>query len=154
MLPTTTETGKARVMPDDCIFCKIVSGEIPAHVVLDTDSVRAFLDISPIAPGHTLVLLKRHVSSVLDAEPEEAAALFAAVRRVAAAVQSAVRADAFNIELNDGPAAGQEIPHVHVHVIPRYAGDGALGGWRHAGYAGEEPDAVADRIRADLPPDA
>jgi histidine triad (HIT) family protein len=137
-------------MPDDCIFCKIVSGDIPASVVLDTDSVTAFLDINPVAPGHTLVLLKKHRASILDATPEEACELFAAVRHVAGAVQRAVGADSFNIELNDGPAAGQEIPHVHVHIIPRRQGDGASGGWKHTAYEGDDMAAVASRICAGL----
>ncbi len=136
-------------MADDCIFCKIVAGRIPANVVLDTESVMAFLDIRPIALGHTLVMLKRHVPSLLDASPDELAELFAAARRVAGAVQNAVEADCFHIELNDGPAAGQEIPHVHIHIIPRRQGDGISGGWKHTSYQDGELAAIASKIRQD-----
>jgi len=137
-------------MADECIFCKIVSGQIPASVILDTDSVLAFLDIRPIAVGHTLVMLKRHVASLLEVSPDELADLFATVRRVAGAVQNAVEADCFNIEVNDGPAAGQEIPHVHVHIIPRRRGDGISGGWQHTSYQDDELAAIANSIRAGL----
>jgi len=137
-------------MPDDCIFCRIVAGQIPAATVLDTPDVTAFLDINPIAAGHTLVVLKSHRPSLLHAAPGEVSALFAAARRVAGAVQSAVGADSFNIELNDGPAAGQDIPHVHVHIIPRRDADGVSGGWKHSGYDADEMSAVADRVRAGL----
>ncbi len=137
-------------MPDECVFCKIVAGQIPASVVLDTASVMAFLDIRPIAIGHTLVMLKRHVPSILEMSQDELADLFGTASRVADAVQNAVEADTFNIEINDGPAAGQEIPHVHVHIVPRRHGDGISGGWKHTSYQGAELAAVTNSIRAGL----
>ncbi|GAB7092192.1 HIT family protein [Halorubrum luteum] len=137
-------------MSDDCIFCSIVAGDIPARTVYETDDVLAFLDANPLARGHTLVIPKSHARHVGDLGSELASAVFDAVAELTPRIQEAVDADAANVGINDGEAAGQEIPHVHAHVVPRFEGDGgspihAVAG-RRPDLSDEELDAVADEI--------
>jgi len=114
-------------MTENCLFCKIISGEIPSKLVYEDDYVYAFLDIYPASEGHTLVAPRKHFSSFTDMSPEDVARLFEAARKITAAVEKAFSADGSNIGINNGEAAGQEVPHVHVHVIPRKKGDGGRG---------------------------
>lgn len=108
-----------------CIFCKIVSGEIPSNKVYEDDLVIAVLDIYPITPGHTLVVPKQHHELVSDLPAETMASMAQAAQKVEKALRaSSVRCDASNLVINNGRTAGQEIPHVHLHVIPRFRGDG------------------------------
>jgi histidine triad (HIT) family protein len=135
-------------MSADCLFCGIVDGEIPGRIVYEDDDIVAFLDVNPLARGHTLVVSKPHRERVNDLEPPEAAALFRAVADVVPAVEAAVDAPGSTVAINNGEAAGQEVPHLHVHVVPRWAGDGA--GPIH-GLFGERPDvddAAMDDIEA------
>ena len=141
-------------MPDDCIFCQIVAGEIPSDAVYEDDDVYAFLDANPLAPGHTLVIPKVHHERLNDLEGATATALYDALQALLPAVESAVDADASNVGVNNGEAAGQEVPHVHAHIVPRFEGDG--GSPIHA-VAGRRPDmddderaAVAGDIEAAL----
>ncbi len=108
-----------------CIFCRIVAGEIPAEIVAKDEHTVAFLDIAPLADGHTVVVPRRHVATIEDMPSTEAVALFGAVQRLAGPVRSAVGADGSTIGINNGAATGQTIPHVHVHIVPRRDGDGA-----------------------------
>ncbi|MGM0605143.1 MAG: HIT family protein [Halobacteriota archaeon] len=124
-------------MSDDCIFCKIADGEIPSRTVYENDDVFAFLDVNPLARGHTLVISKAHHERLNDLPADLASSLFDAVSELTPVVENAVDADATTIGINNGPAAGQEVPHVHVHVVPRFDGDG--GGPIHA-VAGRSPD--------------
>ncbi|MFC5133673.1 MULTISPECIES: HIT family protein [Haloferacaceae] len=130
-------------MSDDCIFCSIVAGEIPARTVYETDEVLAFLDANPLARGHTLVIPKTHAGRVGDLDVDRTRALFDAVAELTPRVQEAVDADAANVGINDGEAAGQEVPHVHAHVIPRFEGDG--GAPIHA-VGGARPDLSDDEL--------
>ncbi len=106
-----------------CVFCRIVSGELPAVKVYEDEYVVAFLDIKPANPGHTLVVPKRHVERLEELEPDEAQALLYAAARIAPAIVRAVGAEGYNILVNIGAAAGQEIPHLHLHIIPRFTSD-------------------------------
>jgi histidine triad (HIT) family protein len=108
----------------DCIFCRIVAGQLPAARVLETPGVLAFLDIAPVHYGHTLVIPKAHYQNLLDLPDELWQEMGQVCRRVARAVQSSLQAQGFNIGMNNFAAAGQEVFHAHVHVIPRYEGDG------------------------------
>lgn len=107
----------------DCLFCKIISGEIPAKIVYEDDTSIAFLDINPCAEGHTVVIPKKHYAHFTDMKEQDAGNLFASVKNIAKAVEKATGADGSNIGLNNGKAAGQEVPHVHIHIIPRKDGD-------------------------------
>lgn len=108
-----------------CIFCRIVAGEVKAELVAREPGTVAFLDVSPLADGHVLVVPEVHVARVEDLEEEAAAALFRAVTRLAGPVRIAVGAAGMTIGINDGDATGQTVPHVHVHIVPRWEGDGA-----------------------------
>lgn len=108
---------------DDCLFCKIISGEIPAKIVYEDDTSIAFLDIAPCTEGHTVVIPKKHYENFTDMNEKDAGNLFASVKKIASAVEKATGADGSNIGLNNGKAAGQEVPHVHIHIIPRKDGD-------------------------------
>ncbi|MFB6097214.1 MAG: HIT family protein [Haloferacaceae archaeon] len=124
-------------MSEDCIFCRIVDGDIPARVVYEDDDVLAFLDANPLAPGHTLVIPKRHYEDLEATPAEDGEMTFAALHHLLPIVKAAVDADGATVGINDGEAAGQEVPHLHAHIIPRFEGDG--GGPIHA-VAGERPD--------------
>ena len=135
----------------DSIFTKIIKGEIPCQRVFENDQVLAFLDITPLAEGHTLVVPKRQVERLEDLPAADAAALAVQLGRVAQQVIRTVGADAYNILLNNGALAGQEVAHVHFHIIPRRAGDDL--GYRWNAHPADH-DALADlagRIRAALP---
>lgn len=108
----------------DCIFCKIVAGQIPCTKVYEDAACLAFMDINPISPGHTLVVPKRHYEAITEMSADEAAALFRPIPSLAAAVKEAIGAEALNVLQNNGRAAGQAVDHLHVHLIPRWAGDG------------------------------
>ncbi|MCX4097313.1 HIT family protein [Nocardia sp. alder85J] len=107
-----------------CIFCRIVAGNAPATVVHETDTLVAFLDIRPITRGHTLVVPKRHATDLDELDHDTGAAIFTLGHRLAQAVRrSGLAADGANLLMNDGRAAFQTVPHVHLHVVPRRHGD-------------------------------
>ncbi len=108
-----------------CIFCRIIGGEIPAQVVARDEVTLAFLDVSPLADGHVLVVPHSHVARLDDLEPGEADALFRTVVRLSGPVRDALGADGSTIGVNNGDATGQTVPHVHVHIVPRWHADGA-----------------------------
>lgn len=114
----------------DCIFCRIIAGDIPSHTVYEDDATLAFLDINPATRGHTLVIPKQHAADLFGIAPEDAAAIARTTQRVAQNMRSVLQPDGINVLQNNGPAAGQVVFHYHVHVIPRWDGDRALGMWR------------------------
>jgi histidine triad (HIT) family protein len=133
-----------------CVFCRIISGDLPAARLMESDQVLSFMDINPVNPGHALVVPKRHVRSLLDLQEEELHAAMSAVKRVARAVMEATDSPAFNVFQSDGEAAGQVIGHVHFHVIPRHPDDGLPRGWRQLRYTEGEMDALQAAIRSRL----
>ena len=136
---------------DPCVFCRILAGELPSSPVLDSGLVVAFLDIHPVNPGHTLVLPRRHVESFTELNPIEVEQLARCGQRIAAALKQGFDGcEAVTLSLADGAAAGQDVPHTHLHVVPRRAGDGL--GWRAAGQlqARETLDASASQLRTAL----
>ena len=108
----------------DCIFCSIVDGEIPSDTVYEDDTVVAFLDANPLARGHTLVIPKAHHERLDDLPGDLATDVFDAVHDLTGRVERAVDAEATTVAVNNGELAGQEVPHVHVHIVPRFADDG------------------------------
>ncbi|MFN4133556.1 MAG: HIT family protein [Candidatus Hadarchaeales archaeon] len=108
----------------ECVFCKIARGEIKAEKIYETHSAVAFLDIKPRAPAHTLVIPKSHVETVADLDDELAGEIFKTVRKTVELLKKAISPDAFTIGINDGRASGQEIPHLHFNIFPRFFGDG------------------------------
>ena len=110
-------------MPEDCIFCKIVAGEIPAFVVDQDEQTLTFMDIAPATRGHALVIPKRHATDLWEIEPDQLAAVAAAAQRQALRARDRLGADGVNLINCCGPAAWQTVFHFHIHVIPRYEGD-------------------------------
>lgn len=108
----------------DCIFCKIIHKGIPAQVIYENDKAIAVLDIHPRAPGHSVVLPKRHVQSVLELDEADIGPVFGAVKAATAMLKTALEPDGFNIGINQGRASGQAVDHLHIHVIPRWNNDG------------------------------
>ena len=141
-------------MTKRCVFCRIAKGEAPALNVYEDEKAVAFLDIHPSAPGHTLIIPKAHVARVEDLPENDAAALFRALHRLVGPIQVAVDASASTIGINNGRESGQEVPHVHIHVIPRSRGDrgGIIQGVSrvHGRLSKDEMEMIAERIRARL----
>ncbi len=134
---------------DECIFCKIVRGEIPAENIYETESTLAFLDINPRSLGHTLVIPKEHVESLGELEDKLVSDVFNTTRDVMDLLKKALNPHGFNVGINDGAAAGQEIPHLHVNIFPRFSGDG--GGPVHAVVSNppsEEVSETAKKVRS------
>ncbi|MCK3941931.1 HIT family protein [Streptococcus suis] len=104
----------------DCIFCKIVAGEIPASKVYEDDQVLAFLDITQVTKGHTLVIPKKHYRNVLDMDAEAAGQLFTAVPAIARQLKEKLGASGLNIVNNNEEVAGQTVFHTHIHLLPRF----------------------------------
>ena len=124
----------------DCVFCRIGAGDAPAERVLEDERTMAFLDIHPAGEGHTLVIPKRHSATVWDAAGEDWHAVWETVRRVAAVLRGAFDPDGLSVRQANGHLGGQEVMHLHVHLIPRYAAGRAPG----LGTLAE----VAERLRA------
>ncbi|MEJ9211500.1 HIT family protein [Bacillus smithii] len=115
----------------DCIFCKIMNGEIPSAKVYEDENVFAFLDISQVTKGHTLVIPKIHKKNLFELTPEIAGSLFQAVPKIANAIQDAYQPIGLNLLNNNGEAAGQSVFHFHIHLLPRYGkGDGFGAVWK------------------------
>ena len=110
---------------DDCVICKLVSGELEVSLIHRDDVCSAFMDIQPVNPGHVLVVPNRHAAYLGDLNEEEGAQMFRVAQHVAAALRECgLKCEGVNFFLADGEAAGQEVFHVHLHVFPRYSGDG------------------------------
>ncbi|MBO7542658.1 HIT family protein [bacterium] len=109
---------------EDCIFCKIIKGEIPSYKVAETAEAYAFLDIGPLSAGHTLVLPKKHIKNIFEADPKDLYPVLDLVQKIAALMKEKLPCDGVNILINNGEAAGQSVHHCHWHIIPRFAGDG------------------------------
>jgi len=134
----------------DCIFCKIVAGDIPCQKVLEDASALAFLDIGPLAEGHVLLIPKSHYVTVDQMPADEAGAMLRHLPALGRAVQSAVGCEGFNILQNNGAVAHQVVPHVHFHVIPRDAGGAFSFNWPAGTYPAGRIEALAEKIRAAL----
>jgi histidine triad (HIT) family protein len=135
---------------DDCVFCKIVVGEIPVTQVYEDDYVLAFLDIGPVSEGHTLVIPKQHFEKLHDCPAEVLCQVGSRLGKVAKAVSAAMGSDGYNVLCNNGRAAGQLVDHVHFHMIPRNTGDGLFGQWPAGEYAEGKIEALAAEIRKNL----
>ena len=110
-----------------CTFCRILEGELPSYPVYEDEHTYAFLDIHPVTKGHTLVIPRRHEALVQDLSHDEAATLFRTVHKLVGPIQEAMDTPASNVGLNNGKVAGQIVPHVHFHIIPR--GNSDMGGF-------------------------
>jgi histidine triad (HIT) family protein len=108
---------------NDCLFCKIVSGEIPCHKIYEDENFLAFLDINPVNPGHTLVIPKKHSSQLLETDDQILQAIMPLVKQLSQKITTTLNSNGINILINCGTGAGQLIPHTHIHIIPRLIND-------------------------------
>jgi len=133
---------------DDCVFCRIIAGEVPAHLVLDDEEFVAFLDARPVFKGHVLVVPRRHYVTLADLPVPAVGPLFERVRLLSAAIPAALGAQGTFVALNN--VVSQSVPHLHVHVVPRTKGDGLRGFfWPRGRYASEEEASQYARQIAD-----
>ena len=133
----------------DCLFCKIVSGDIPSYKIYEDDFVLAFLDIAPTNKGHVVVVPKRHFANYEMIDEEYLAKVYSVVKKIGLALKSGLEVDGYNTMVNNDPAAGQIIPHFHVHIIPRYKGDGLVQ-WPQGEYADGEAENIQNKIKNSL----
>ncbi len=146
---------KERAMKDpNCVFCKIVDGEIPAKVITQNEKAMALLDAFPLAAGHTLIIPKSHYTKVQRMDKQDAMAVFEIAWKLVGTVESVSQVNASTIAIHNGVEAGQEVPHVHLHIVPRKKGDGA--GAIHSMFktkpklSTEEMDSLRGRIAGNL----
>ena len=131
----------------NCIFCKIIAGEIPCCKLYEDELVLAFLDIAPINPGHMLVIPKEHHCSAATVPEKTAGRMFKVATRLGIAAKRALEMNGFNLHLADGESAGQIVMHAHLHVVPRDSEDGFHWNWRQQNYQNDnERDEVAGKI--------
>lgn len=133
----------------NCVFCKIVKGEIPCRRVYEDSDFIAFLDIAPVNYGHVLVLPKKHYSDFLETPDEVLANIAKLIKKIAKAMCHALNTDGFNLILNSNEIAGQIVPHLHFHLIPRFSGDG-LDHWPGKDYREGEIEDYAKKIKEAL----
>jgi histidine triad (HIT) family protein len=135
----------------DCIFCRIIRGELPATRIHEDNDAIVFMDIGPVVKGHLLVIPKEHYANLEETPAAVLAKLIALVQKIAAAQKKALRTDGVNIMQSNGRAAGQVVDHIHFHVIPRFLSDGHHWNWKAQKYADSgEMQALADKIKGIL----
>ncbi len=136
--------------PSDCIFCKIVQRQIPASTIFDDDSVIAFLDVSPLASGHLLVIPKVHANQLIDLPETVASDIGRVLPQLGRALLMVSGADGFNVLQNNGEVAGQVVGHVHFHLIPRFKDDGLGYRWNAGAYEDGQMNDVCDLFKQAL----
>ncbi len=133
----------------ECIFCKIIRGQIASVKIYEDDETLAFMDVHPNTRGHALVIPKDHFENIYGLPAETAARVMITVQKIAVALKNAVDADGINIVINNESAAGQIIWHSHTHIIPRFNGDDGYFGKKHTYIAGEMEE-IAEKVKAEL----
>jgi histidine triad (HIT) family protein len=133
---------------EDCIFCKIVAGKIPCTKVYEDERALAFMDVSPLNEGHLLVVPKEHFGDIVEIDPGLYGHLYALVCKMAKAVQASVGPEGMNVMQLNGEAGNQVVPHLHIHLVPRWTGDGlTICAWDPVAGRKEEIVAVAQQIK-------
>lgn len=135
---------------EDCVFCKIVSGDIPSNTIYENSEFKVIMDASPAAKGHVLVLPKEHYKDIYDIDAETAGKLFQLAAVVARALKEVLNCDGLNILQNNGVIAGQTVFHFHMHLIPRYEGDDVTVKWEGHSMDADEMDQLSRDIRKAL----
>lgn len=135
---------------DDCVFCRMVAGEIPVTKIYEDDVVLGFLDIGPISDGHTLVIPKQHFEKLHDCPFELLGQVGSRLGKIAEAVVMGMNSDGYNVLCNNGRVAGQLVKHLHFHIIPRNADDGLFSRWPSYKYQQDGIEAIAAKIRENL----
>ena len=131
---------------EDCIFCKIANGEIPSKTLYEDETFRVILDLGPAAKGHALILPKEHADNLFELSEETAGKAMVLAKRMACRMKEKLGCDGFNLVQNNGTVAGQTVSHFHLHIIPRYEGDGQKIGWTPSEPGEEELEAVRRQI--------
>lgn len=135
---------------DNCIFCKIISGEIPSAVIFENDEFKVILDRFPASKGHVLIIPKKHFDNIFDIDPDLGGRLFTLAVRMAGIVKKATGAENMNIIQNNGPLAGQTVNHFHLHIIPRYENDSISVKWSQLQLTDDEIEDVRKAIVSKL----
>ena len=135
---------------NDCVFCKMVAGQIPVTKIYEDDAVLSFLDIGPISDGHTLVIPKQHFEKLHECPAEILGQLASRLGKIAKAVVAAMGSEGYNVLCNNGRAAGQLVEHLHFHIIPRDADDGVFNRWPAYEYEKGKIEAIAAKICKNL----
>lgn len=134
----------------DCVFCKIASGQIPATKLYDDARTLAFMDINPLNDGHCLVIPKAHAPTLFDVPEADLQAAIATAKRVAVAIREVLAPEGLNMLQANGPAAFQSVPHFHLHLVPRWSGDGKGFDWKLVPGDRARIEATAEKVRAAL----
>ena len=137
-------------MQGNCIFCKIIAGEIPSATVYEDENFKVIMDISPAAKGHMIMLSKRHCQNLLELDDESATSALLIARKLARALKAELNCDGINLVQNNGEASGQTVFHFHIHLIPRYDGDQMSLGWAPGKYEDGEVATFAAALAARL----
>lgn len=131
---------------EDCIFCKIVNGEIPSKTIYEDETFRAILDLGPATKGHALLIPKEHASDLYELPEETAGQALICAKKLATLMTSKLKCDGFNLVQNNGEVAGQTVHHFHLHLIPRYADDNQTIAWEPGTPSQEELEAIRKEI--------
>lgn len=135
---------------EKCIFCKIAAGEIPSATLYEDEEFRVILDLGPAAKGHALILPKAHYANLYEIPDETAAKAMELAKKMAEAMTKALNCDGFNLVQNNGEVAGQTVFHFHMHLIPRYKGDGAGITWTPGRLTDDVRDEIVEKVHAAL----
>lgn len=134
-------------MDNNCIFCKIIGGEIPSTVLYEDEYFRVIMDISPAAKGHAIMISKKHAADIFEMDQETASKALVVASKVAKAMKEELKCDGLNILQNNGEAAGQTVFHFHIHLIPRFKDDNVTIEWIRGSYEDGEAVTIAEAIR-------
>ncbi|MBR0381972.1 MAG: HIT family protein [Eubacterium sp.] len=137
-------------MKHECIFCKIANGQIPSSTIYEDSHFRVILDINPATRGHSLIIPKEHYDNIYDMDAETAGKLFSLAAYIARSIQKGTDCDGLNIVQNNGEAAGQTVDHLHLHLIPRYKGDGQKILWTPHESDADELEEIRKKIKKEL----
>ena len=135
---------------DNCIFCKIANGEIPAATLYEDEDFRVILDLGPASKGHSLILPKKHAANIYELPDETAGKAMILAKKMAGKLTDALNCDGFNIVQNNGEIAGQTVNHFHLHLIPRYEGDGLNLNWPQQEISAEQLEEIRQSIKKSI----
>ena len=135
---------------DNCIFCKIINGDIPSAVVFENDEFKAILDRFPSNEGHVLIMPKEHCANIFEMDPEKGGRLFALAVKIASAMKEVLGFENMNVLQNNGPVAGQTVNHFHLHLIPRYENDSVNVSWPQMDLTDEQIEEMRKKISSVL----
>lgn len=145
-LSAETEGIMSKTIDNNCIFCKIISGEIPSNTIYEDEDFKVILDIGPASKGHAVILPKNHAANLFELPEADAEKILKVAKKCGTAMMKALHCDGLNVLQNNGEAAGQTVSHLHIHLIPRYHGDHVNITWEPG--TAEEPEKLAEAIKA------